>query len=92
MGIYLPGAGTLGYVVWPGAGIAGSQDIPPGFYPPYANVAPSHIPPPPALYGHFVFAPLHLATLPLLPIWMSVASLNPWLSDFHTALFFDTCG
>ena len=32
------------------------------------------------------------ATLPLLPIWMSVASLNPWLSDFHTAQFSDSSG
>ena len=27
---------------------------------------------------------------PFLPIWMNVASLNPWLSDFHTAHFFDS--
>ena len=26
-------------------------------------------------------------SLPLLPIWMNVASLNPWLLDFHTAWF-----
>ena len=26
-------------------------------------------------------------TPPLLPAWMNVASLNPWLSDFHTVQF-----
>ena len=31
-------------------------------------------------------------TLPLLPTWINVASLNPWLSDFHTALFSDGSG
>ena len=38
MGIYLPGTETLGCVVWPGAGIACSQGVPPNFYPPYMNV------------------------------------------------------
>ena len=32
------------------------------------------------------------ATLPLLPFWMNVASLNPWLSDFHTAQLSDGSG
>ena len=36
--IYLPSAGTLGCVVWPGAGIAGSQGNPPDFYPSQVNV------------------------------------------------------
>ena len=31
MGLYLPGAGTLGCVVWPGVGIAHSQGILPVF-------------------------------------------------------------
>ena len=29
---------------------------------------------------------------PLLPIWMNVASLNIWFSDFHTAWFSDNSG
>ena len=33
-GIYLPGARTLGCVIWPGTGIARLPDIPPNFYPP----------------------------------------------------------
>ena len=36
---------------------------------------------------------LHLsASLPLLPVWMNVTSLNSWLSDFHTARFSDESG
>ena len=38
MGIYLPGTGTLGCVVWPGAGITCSQGISPNFHPSYVNV------------------------------------------------------
>ena len=38
MGIYLSGAGILGCVFWPGAGITCSQGIPPYLYPPYVNV------------------------------------------------------
>ena len=32
MGIYLPGAGTLAYAIWSGAGISHSGGIPPDFY------------------------------------------------------------
>ena len=40
-----------------------------------------------------VSAPLCLSvTLPLLSIWMNVASLNPWLLDFLTAQFSDNSG
>ena len=88
MGVYLPGAGTLGCVVWAGAGIACCQGIPPDFYPPYVNVRP-----------FVLWATLRLCaslpvsvTPPLLPIWMNVASLNPWLSDFHRARFSDGSG
>ena len=51
MGIYLPGAGTLGCAVWFGAGIAGSQGIPPDFYLLHVNVGSpvSILPLPPAL-------------------------------------------
>ena len=33
--------------------------------------------------------PLHpsCASPPLLPVWMNVSSLSPWLSDFHTVRF-----
>ena len=32
------------------------------------------------------FQPISVTLLPL-PVWVNVASLNPWLSDFHTAQF-----
>ena len=38
MRLYLPGAGTLGCVVWTGARIACSHGNPPDFYPPYVKV------------------------------------------------------
>ena len=41
MGIYLPGDGTLGCAVWPGAGITYPQVLSSNFYPPHANVGPS---------------------------------------------------
>ena len=75
--LYLPGAGTLGCLVWTGAKITNSQDIPPNFNPPYVNVEPS-IPPPPHPLCPGPPPP------PVLLVWMNVASLNPWLSDFHT--------
>ena len=52
--------------------------------------APFHNPPPcwvcqlpPAA------SPLHPGCLspPLLPVWMNISSLSPWLSDFHTVRF-----
>ena len=92
VGDYLPGAGTLGCVVWPGAGIAGSQGIPPDFYLPRVNVGLSI----PLLLQLPLHATLPLrpvsVTQPLLCIWMNVASLNPWLLDFHTARFSDGSG
>ena len=50
MGIYVPGPGTLYCVVWPGAGIAHSQGIPPDFYLPHMNVG-SPVPAPPPLHA-----------------------------------------
>ena len=44
-GTYLPGIGTLGWVVWSGTGTACSHGIPPYFYPPHVNVGPP-VPPP----------------------------------------------
>ena len=31
-------------------------------------------------------------SLPLLPVWMNVSSLTPWLSDFHTVWFIGSSG
>ena len=42
-GIYLPGTGTLGCVVWPGVGITCSQDNPTNFHPPHkCGITPTH--------------------------------------------------
>ena len=86
-----PGAGALGCVV---------SFAPPSFLPVYlcANVGPwgllaacwpfpFHNPPlrwvrqlPPCCES----SPPRLPVPPLLPVWMNVSSLSPWLSDFHT--------
>ena len=68
MGIYLPGAGTLGCVAWPGAGTACSPVVPLGFYLPHVNIGP------PVLLAAAASQPLCLGSLslPLLPIWMNV--------------------
>ena len=76
MGIYLPNAGTLGCVVWPGAGISHFQGIP-LIYSTLAAAATS---------------PCHTASLPvsvtlaLLPIGINVPSLNP---DCQTSVQLD---
>ena len=38
---------------------------------------------------HLAKSPPHPAaqSLPLLPVWMNVSSLTPWLMDFHTVRF-----
>ena len=96
MGIYLLGAGTLACAVWSWAGIVSSQDIPHDFYLPLTTVElPVPILLPPCLSApHYVSLPLCpcSTSLPLLPVWMNVASLNPWLLDFHTVLFSDCSG
>ena len=46
-------------------------------------------------WDHPLFQPLpchksslpRCPSLPLLPVWVSVSSLSPWLSDFHTVRF-----
>ena len=53
--------------------------------------SPLHNLPPPGSASHrLVMSPLrpaaHLCP-PLLPVWVSVSSLSPWLSDFHTVRF-----
>ena len=83
--LYLPGPGTLGCTVWSGAGIAGSPGIPPNSYQThkiFINFMNVGVPVLPLLSLHAASHPLCTGTLslPLLPIWMNVASLKPWLS------------
>ena len=37
-------------------------------------------------------SPLSCPSLPLLPLWMKVSSVSPWLSDFHRVRFFVSSG
>ena len=79
-----PGAGTLGCQVCHPA----HQLLPPR--PAAALPTLLHNPPP-----RWVRQPLpccesflpRCPSLPLLPAWMNVSSLTPWLSDFHTVRF-----
>ena len=79
-----PHAGTLGSVVC----------IDPQFFLPvyvHANVGPpapptAALPSPPATDLLGVLS-TPAASPPLLPVWMNVSALTPWLSDFHTARF-----
>ena len=71
-------------MVWPGAGIAHSRGVLPDFYPTRVNVG---LPIPPPLH-----ASQYLCISVLPAVWINVASLNPWLSDFHTAQFSDESG
>ena len=43
---------------------------------------------------HLAVGPLHPSCLspPLLPVWMKVSSLTPWLLDFHTVQFSGSSG
>ena len=97
MGTYFPGTGTLGWVIWSGAGIPHSQVVPPGFCLPQREVGPPTFPPFCASLPLHASPPLQAssrssASLSLLPIWINVASLNPWLLDFHTAQFLTSLG
>ena len=50
---------------------------------------------PPRSFWHcLVESPLYpgCLSLPLLPVWVSVSSLTPWLSDFHTVRLSGSCG
>ena len=93
MGIYLPGVGTLGCEVWPGAGITHSLGVPPGFNLPHMHVglpfalatATAATTPPCPLYPSS-------PSLPLLPIWVNVSSLNPCFWDFHRVEFSESSG
>ena len=88
------GTGSLGCAVWPGAGIACSQGIPPDFYLPHMNVGlpVPQLPLPLCSTPHLLASVPISTTLPLLPAWVNVASLNPWLSDFHIIWFSDGSG
>ena len=72
-----PSTGTLGSVVWLGAGITPSPGVPPSFYPPPVNVGPPI--PPYAATATASPSPFHpwSPSPPLLPIWMNISSLNP---------------
>ena len=89
MGLSILGAGTLHCAMWSGAGITHSLGIPPDFYPPCVSVGP-HILQLPLLLP-LCTIPHHLVpgspTLPLLPVWINMASLHPWLLDLHTVRF-----
>ena len=78
MGIYLPGTGTLGWVVWCGAGIPRSQDI---------TLFYNHCT---WVWDQLVQRLRVSASPPLLPVQMNVVSLIPSLSDSHTARFSDS--
>ena len=39
------------------------------------------------LLPHRRFSPSGCPSPPLLPVWINVSSLTPWLSDFHTVQF-----
>ena len=41
-GLHLPGAGTLGWEAWCGAGTPCFLNSPPDFYPPHVSVGPAH--------------------------------------------------
>ena len=75
---------TLGCVVCPRV----RQLLP--CQPAAALTAPLHNPPP--LWVHqppfcCESSPPSCLSLPLLPVWVSVSSLSPWFSDFHTVRF-----
>ena len=38
------------------------------------------------------YSPPWLLALPLLPVWLNVSSLTPWLLDFHTVQFSGSSG
>ena len=76
--LYFPGAGTLGCVVWPGAGITRSPGILPSFCLSHVNAGL----PLPCCQGTMFSLPW-LPVSSLLPIWLNKASLNHSLLDFH---------
>ena len=69
MRLYLPGTGTLGCEVWPGAEMTRSLGVPPGFYLPHMNVGPP-------ILGH-----RHHHTVSSLP-WLPVSAPPTVLDDY----------
>ena len=72
-------------------GLSGSPIFPPGLSGCEWD-CPIHQPPPcpPSLSAATLFTgPHHLGCPPppLLPVWMNVSSLTPWLSDFYSLIF-----
>ena len=83
MAIYFPGTGTLSCAVCPGTWIVCSQGISHNFYPPHGNMGQLVPLSPPLLTTLCLCTSWDVfTTSPLLPIWMNVASLHPWLLDF----------
>ena len=83
-GIYFHDTWTWVCMAWSGAGIPHSWGNPSHFYPPHLDMGW----PVPRLHN----SPHLSVFLLLVPLWMNVASLNPWLLDFHTAQLSDECG
>ena len=85
-----PCPGTLGCVV-----CLAPQFILPVYL--HANVGLPACKPPPCLpwsSSYCFVSPLHpgCPSPPLLPVWMKVSSLTPWLSDFHPVRFSGSSG
>ena len=93
MGFIFPSTGTLSCVVWPGAGISCPQDV--------SLIFIHHTWMWDCVFGELLLlshshwlavdtlCPLHPSSPfpPFLPVWMNIASLNPWLLDFNTVQF-----
>ena len=77
-GIYVPGTRTLGYVVWPPS----LPRYPSQFLSTTRECGTAH---------STAAASLPIPMSPT-PVCISVASLNPWLSDFYTTRFSDGSG
>ena len=89
----LLGAGILACVVWPGAGLACSQDTPTQFLSTTHECGNTILPPHCLSVLHCMFIPYPSSTTSsLLPIWLNVSSLNPWLSDFHIVQYSGSAG
>ena len=78
--------GTRALQVWPGAHSPGILNV---GQPALLAAATASAPP---CHYHTTSSLPQLSTLPFLPVWMNVSSLNPWLSDFHTSWFSGSSG
>ena len=75
-----PHAGTLGCLV-----CLSPQLFLPVY--PHAIVGPASLPAATSPIPILQLQPCCKSSLPLLPVWMNVSSLTPWLSDFYTVWF-----